>query len=149
MTKQKAIIVDLDGTLANIDHRLHFVKGDKKDFDKFYEAIPNDSVNKWCRKIIYRFDNDYKIIYVTGRMDSGSVMVPTVDWLTRNGVYYGNLFMRKNGDHRPDSTIKKEIYEKYIKDKYDVLFCIDDRARVVNMWRELGLVCLQCAKGDF
>ena len=57
--------------------------------------------------------------------------------------------MRKDGDYRPDTVVKKEIYEREIKDKYEVLFAIDDRTQVVKTWRELGLTCLQCANGDF
>jgi hypothetical protein len=57
--------------------------------------------------------------------------------------------MRKEGDHREDSVIKKEIYLKDILPKNEVLFIVEDRLSVVKMWRSLGLVCLQCDWGDF
>jgi hypothetical protein len=57
--------------------------------------------------------------------------------------------MRKKGDFRKDSVVKKEIYEKYIKDNFNILFCLDDRNQVVNMWREIGIKCLQVQDGDF
>jgi hypothetical protein len=57
--------------------------------------------------------------------------------------------MRATADPREDYIIKKEIYETQIKDKYDVLFCLDDRKQVTQMWREQGLVCLQCEFGEY
>ena len=57
--------------------------------------------------------------------------------------------MRKNNDFRGDEIIKKEIYIEKIKDKYNILFVLDDRQKVVNMWRDLNLTCLQVANGDF
>lgn len=57
--------------------------------------------------------------------------------------------MRPEGDERKDSIVKQEIYEKYIKDRYNVRFVLDDRNQVVDMWREVGLKVLQVAPGDF
>ena len=57
--------------------------------------------------------------------------------------------MRKEGDHRRDSIVKKEIYDTLIKDEFDVEFVLDDRQQVVDMWREIGLKCLQVAEGNF
>lgn len=31
----------------------------------------------------------------------------------------------------------------------EILCVLDDRNKVVKMWRELGLTCLQMAEGDF
>lgn len=57
--------------------------------------------------------------------------------------------MRPDGDHRPDYVIKREIYEREIKDKYDVIGVFEDRQRCVDMWRALGLTCFQVAPGDY
>ena len=58
--------------------------------------------------------------------------------------------MRASGDTRKDSIVKKELYEKHIKNKYYVSFWLDDRNQVVDMVRkELGLLCLQVYYGDF
>jgi hypothetical protein len=73
----------------------------------------------------------------------------TEAWLEKHHIRYDLLFMRKTADSRPDTVIKREIYRSYIKDKYSVLFVLDDRTRIVNMWRNLGLTCLQVAPGDF
>ena len=57
--------------------------------------------------------------------------------------------MRPKGDNRPDTEVKREIYEREIRDKYNVLLVIDDRNSVVQQWREMGLPCFQVAEGDF
>jgi adenylate cyclase class IV len=57
--------------------------------------------------------------------------------------------MRKTGDNRPDNIVKKEIFDSNIKNNYYIEFVLDDRNKVVKMWRELGLTCLQVADGNF
>ena len=75
--------------------------------------------------------------------------VETVEWLKKHDVPYTDLFMRSDKDYRDDTVVKREIFEQKIKPFYEVLFAIDDRAKVVKMWREAGLVCLQCDWGEF
>lgn len=143
----KALIVDLDGTLADIRVRLKHLKGKKKDWKSFNKSIETDELHKWCREIIIRFASDHYIIIVSGRTDD--LREQTVEWLHKFEVPYHFLFMRKSFDMRPDNIIKEEIYMQKIKDHYSVLFILDDRQKVVDMWRGLGLVVLQCAPGDF
>lgn len=156
--KTNAIIVDLDGTLANCDHRLHFLRKDliddnskaknkKQNWKMFFKGLKDDPVNEWCNEIINKFKNDHVILLVSGRPDT--YKVETVKWLKAHKIYYNKLIMRKGNDHRNDSIVKKEIYENEIKPEFNVKFCVDDRQRVVDAWRELGLVALQCSKGDF
>ena len=57
--------------------------------------------------------------------------------------------MRRTYDRRKDCVIKMEIFEQYINNIYFVEFCIDDRTQVVELWRSLGLTCLQVADGNF
>lgn len=146
--KKKAIIVDLDGTLANITHRRHFVENKKKkDWKSFNSHILKDELNVWCREIMNRMKTDHSIIIVSGRTDA--LKADTMAWLERHQVHYDYLHMRKEKDHRDDRIVKKEIYEQFIKPDYQVLFVLDDRSKVVAMWREEGLVCLQCDCGNF
>lgn len=86
------------------------------------------------------------IIYLTGRPEKYRDM--TTEWLGKNDLdfhCYSHLFMRPDGDHRPDYVIKREIYEREIKDKYDVIGVFEDRQQCVDMWRALGLTCFQAA----
>lgn len=155
--KRHAIICDLDGTLCDITERRKFLEGDKPDWKNFNlpENILRDIPNAWCVNILSGVDTDFvDIVFVSGRMSSVGVREATVQWLydkcafnPRHSGY--KLYMRQDKDYRKDTEIKKEIYEKYIKPDYDVLYVLDDRKCVVDMWREQGLVCLQCAEGDF
>jgi uncharacterized HAD superfamily protein len=146
--KKKAIIVDLDGTLANVNHRRHFVENKKnKDWKSFNANILKDELHVWCREIMNRMKTDHTIIIVSGRTDA--LKADTLIWLQRHDVHFDEIYMRKDKDNRDDRIVKKEIYEKFIKPDYDVLFVLDDRAKVVAMWRAEGLVCLQCDCGDF
>jgi len=149
--KTKAIICDLDGTLIDCTHRRHFVEGEKKDWKSFLdpENIKKDTINKWCYNLLIAISREgYEIIFVTGRNESTrEITIENME--SRNCYYTDDLFMRKDGDYRPDSVIKKEIYHEHIEPNYDILFCIDDRKCVTEMWRSLGLICLQCHEGNF
>ncbi len=149
MNSFKAIIIDLDGTLCNVSHRVHFVKQSPPNWHAFFDAcvddIPNDAV-----VALYHMARsaDYAIIYVSGRPETHRH--ETEKWLYVHDVSgYAGLLMRAEGDYRPDQIVKRELYEGHIKPHYNVMFTVDDRASVVKMWRELGLTCFQVADGDF
>jgi len=59
------------------------------------------------------------------------------------------LYMRTEGDYRDDAVVKYELYVQYIAPTFDVAVVLDDRNRVVRMWRQVGLTCLQVEDGDF
>lgn len=133
-----AIIVDIDGTLAHMHNRSPFDYS--KVEDDYCDVIVRDVVCKY-------YLSNVRIIVVSGREDS--CRKETDNWLLKNKIDYNVLMMRKTGDSRKDYIVKKEIYENEIKDKYNVLFVLDDRDQVVKMWREIGLKCLQVEDGPF
>lgn len=138
-SSNNALIVDIDGTLS------HSV-GLRGPFE--YHKVINDDIDEIIKHIVIIYRSlGYNIIIISGRDDSCYSM--TSDWLNKYNVPYDFLYMRKTGDFRKDSVIKKEIYEKYIKNNFNVLFCLDDRNQVVEMWREIGIKCLQVQDGDF
>ena len=137
------IVVDIDGTVAlHGDERGHFEYG-KVGGDK-----PNIPIIKLVQAL--RWDCGYGVIFVSGREDSCRDI--TVEWLYNNFMqddwFAYELYMRKTGDWRKDSIIKREIYDAYLADK-EIAFVLEDRNQVVQMWRELGLTCLQVADGNF
>ena len=139
-----AIICDLDGTLAWMQGRSPFN----------YNKVNEDKIDERLRHILLQYvGNRYRILFVSGREGTDECREKTLNWLEEkimsNDQNWFTLFMRKKGDYRPDEVIKKEIYEQYIKDQYDVMCVFDDRQKVVDMWREQGLLCCQVAKGDF
>jgi len=141
------VIFDLDGTLADITHRLHFIKGEKKDWDSFNAACKDDIPKK---SIVELADMCWKagkkIAVFSGR--SNKERDKTIRWLRDSGIHFHMLEMRPVEDFRSDYIVKKEMFERAFKvDEVD--FVVDDRESVVAMWRELGLTCLQCQKGDY
>lgn len=138
----QAIIVDLDGTLAVI--------GDRSPYDAAQCRL--DTVNEVVRDIAvsWRQTNEPhgQILVVSGRQELHRPQ--TELWLEDHRFPYAQLWMRQTGDNRKDALVKREIFERHIRRAYRVTFVLDDRTQVVNMWRrELHLVCLQVAEGDF
>lgn len=140
--KQDAFIFDIDGTLANNDHRLHYILNKPKDYDKFYAESINDDVYKDVARILDMCNRSFsKILIVTGRPEEYRGMCE--EWFKKHFIYYKTMYMRQTGDYRKDYIVKKEIYETQIKDKYNILGVFEDRNDCVQMWRELGLTCFQ------
>jgi predicted kinase len=135
----KAIICDIDGTLALIHGR--------NPFDA--SRCERDLINEPVVEIARQYKNlGYTIILLSGR--SAAHRIQTLNWLSAHQIPYDQLHMRYEGDMRKDAIIKKELYEKHIKGHYYIDFVLDDRNQVVDMWRkEAGLLCLQVYYGDF
>ncbi|MBC7881197.1 MAG: AAA family ATPase [Anaerolineae bacterium] len=131
-----AIICDLDGTLALL--------GRRNPYDAAH--CEEDTLNEPIRSILLAAPED-KILLVSGRQDQYKPQ--TERWLATHNIRYDALIMRKTGDMRKDSIIKQEIFENEIRDHYNIRFVLDDRNSVVEMWRSVGLTCLQVAPGNF
>jgi len=144
--EKDTIVIDLDGTLANIAYRRHLVQQDKPDWDKFYAECRYDEVNFWCRELMAGMrQKGYEIVIVSARRKS--CKADTVDWLRFNDIPYQTLYLLRNdNDHTEDKELKRNWLSFYDKDR--VLFVVDDRQKVVDMWRSEGLVCLQCDKWE-
>lgn len=132
-----AVIFDIDGTLANAKHRNIFDE-DKVDTDEVIESVK--LLNGLCQKGFNISKHGLHIILMSGRHDS--CREKTEKWLEDNHIYFDALYMRKAGDNRKDTIIKKELYEEYIKGKYNVRFMVDDRPQVLATWVEFGLFTL-------
>ena len=136
-----AIILDIDGTLSEGcgEHRGPY------EYDKVSLDKPNKPIVEIARR--YVDDKNFVVIVVSGR--DASCIDDTENWLRDNGIFYDEIYMRQIGNTENDAIIKKRIYDENIKGKYNILFVLDDRDRVVDMWRSLGLICLQVNYGDF
>lgn len=134
----EAVMVDIDGTVA-----LH---GDRSPYDwsRVREDMPNPPVITCVRELA----RNRKIIFCSGRTEE--CRQETEAWLDEHvGVPYEALHMRATGDNRKDAIVKRELFDREIRDDYTVIFALDDRQRVVDGWRELGLTVFQVAPGNF
>lgn len=140
-TKPKAIIVDLDGTLAhNTSGRGWFDLG-----DAVYADAVDDAVQMLAQSF---YTKGYNLIFVTGRDER--VRPATEKWLKEKAGFSDyTLLMRPAKDNRKDSEIKLELFDEHIRNEYNVRICVDDRRQVTQAWRSIGLTVWQVAEGDF
>lgn len=141
------VAFDLDGTLANIEHRLHFIQNKPANWPAFFDAcvddVPNPQIMAVCHRLIW---SGCAVEIWSGRSDR--VRAQTEAWLDRHSINHTILRMRKDGDYRADDVVKGEWFDALPEDARPVL-AFDDRQRVVDMWRSRGVVCCQVAPGDF
>ena len=90
-----------------------------------------------------------KIIFLTGRNKTEIAYNQTYAWLLKYCDFSWDLIMRDEFDYRHSDIAKKELYEKYIKGKYNVLCTFDDCEKCIKMWRELGLLCCAVANNEW
>ncbi len=126
----EALIVDIDGTLSfNDTGRSYYTIGPE---------LLNDAPNTRLFAILKVLSSKYNLLVVSGR-DAAARDV-TQQWLER---FFGDikfsLYMRPEGDSRPDTEVKAEIYHEFIEPHYKVAGVIDDRKKVLRMWQDLGL----------
>jgi hypothetical protein len=152
----KYIVCDIDGTIADCKHRLHFLK--KRDWDSFYEACDKDTPIQPVVQMVKHLWPYYVFIFLTGRKES--VREKTVIWInkfvalpvegliTDSSAYY--LLMRPDGDYRHDIQVKPELLAEFPHIvPEDIAFILEDRDSMVRKWRAMGFTCLQTAQGDF
>ncbi len=141
------VITDLDGTLSDAEHRVHLIERKPKNWDAFFRASRDDEPIWPVIRVIQALKvAGHEIHVITGRSDS--TRADTIAWFEKYEVPFDRLLMRDDGDFTPDDKLKRDWFLKDYKPE-EVLLVLDDRAKVVRMWRELGLVCLQVAPGDF
>jgi len=147
------LIFDLDGTLADNSHRQHFVDGEVKDWDAFFQACDKDTPTIWCSVMGSLWAHKHDVMIWSGR--SGIVRGKTESWLDkhvyhpRNIVGKPQLRMRAEGDYTPDEQLKEQWLCELLVAGRTISAVFDDRKKVVDMWRKHGVPCAQVAPGDF
>jgi predicted kinase len=134
------VLVDVDGTLARMADRSPY---------EWHRVEEDSPIVPIVRMVDVLRNAGHRIVFLSGR--DGSCEVQTERWLRTHALkqYNEPLLMRAAGDMRKDSIVKREIYEEHILGQYNVEWVLDDRDQVVEMWRSLGLTCLQVAPGAF
>ena len=149
--RQKAVIIDIDGTLSNSPHIAGFQKPTGgTDWAARIEATSHAPANEWCKELTIAMSwQGYRLIFMTGRTESFNGKAITEQWLKQQlnpeGIFEYELIMRPSGDFRLDTDVKLMLYTTHIAPNFDVLFAIDDKQSIVNLWRNLGVPALHCA----
>jgi hypothetical protein len=137
-----AFIIDIDGTVAD--------KGPRKFYDESCVDLdaPIIPVIRLVQALVFRQPSMLYPLFFSGRTEG--CRDATVAWIRRHIMTGGfALHMRPVGDNRPDYVVKYEMFRRHVDPFWYVQFVIDDRNQVVDMWRTMGLTCLQVAPGDF
>jgi predicted kinase len=136
--KPKAVIFDIDGTLALSRHRGPY------DFDR----CETDELNGPVAQALTMYAAaGFWVILLSGRQSE--YREHTLRWLSTAGLPWCDLFMRAEGDRRSDDIVKAELFDEHVRHRFNVAAIYDDRDRVVALWRRMGLTCMQVAYGNF
>lgn len=120
-------IVDIDGVVADVRHRLHHLqtgRGRRKDWDAFFAAASDDGVHSEGLAVVERLAHDHEIVFLTGRPER--LRASTEQWLDINGLGGHGLVMRPEGDRRPAATIKVELIAELSRDRTIGIVVDDD-----------------------
>ena len=146
-----AVVFDMDGTLAHFDADAlgHLAHGVEKQWDAFFDAMdhakPIENIEKLLR-ILHA--SGHAILICSGR--PAGWQHRSEAWLRAHDIPFDGMYLRPmDADHRSDEEVKEDLLAKIIEDGFNPWLVVDDRRRVVDKWRDMGLTCLQCAPGDF
>lgn len=136
--KPQAILCDLDGTLANLNGRLPYGESQATCEEDLLREDVRDMVQEYA-------DRGLTIILMSGRFRRYTEH--TVRWLEKHNIPWDELFLREDDDMRGDEVIKRELYEDYIEPFYDIITAIDDRNKIIRLWRSLGISVIDVGNG--
>ena len=122
-TLPPAYIFDVDGTLAHMHNRSPY------DYDRCGEDLPDEETVRMAQVL---FNDGFDIVVMSGRTDSHRHI--TEAWLREHQVPFQGLFMRETGDDRNDAIIKAELFDRHVRNTWNVRGVFDDRLRVCRMW---------------
>lgn len=142
----KVIICDIDGTVADLSHRLHHVKKEKPDWLSFFAEMSQDTPKSEVLSQVARHSRQEEamVIFVSARPEN--YRKETEDWITKH-FSKSKIIMRPANDTREDQIVKEEIYNKYLKN-LNIIAVYDDRPRVIRMWESKGLHVIDCGTGE-
>ena len=142
-----AVIVDLDGVLADASGRQQFVQGPKKNWDAFFDACGDDPLITTNASAVSLFDPTFAVIILTSR--PLRVRDKTVDWLIRNGVRWDLLVMRASGDYAEAHDFKRRAHDDLVAAGFEIRLAYDDDPRNVAMYEALGIRTIHVPSGYY
>jgi hypothetical protein len=134
---QGLVVLDIDGVLADVRHRLHHLARRPKDWDAFFAAATGDDVLEVGAQFAQQAATTHDVVYLTGRPER--LRAPTEAWLRRHTLPAGRLLMRRDGDHRPSAVVKLQELRR-LRRQSPVDLLVDDDPSVVEAARAAGFV---------
>lgn len=144
----KAFFFDIDGTLANGEHRLCHIRKSPKDWSAYFAGLADDSLITPVAEVCCALHRSGgTIVYITGR--PAEHISTTFEWIKRHNLPSGPIYHRMSGDYRDDNIVKIELLKEAEKDGLEPVLIFDDRKRVVLAARGAGYTVAQVAEGDY
>jgi hypothetical protein len=129
------VVLDIDGVLADVRHRLHYLASRPKNWEGFFAAAKNDQVLEVGAEFAKRAATTHEIVYLTGRPDR--LRAATQSWLDEQGLPAGRLVMRSEGDRRPSAVVKLHELRR-LRRESTVELLVDDDPSVIEAARAAG-----------
>lgn len=136
----KCVICDIDGVIADTRHRLPLLRGEKPDWDGFFEGSKHDTPREHVVFLLKLIRGQARILLFTSR--PAQFMRMTVDWLHEHNVPFDQVLMRCRADQRPDTEVKASMLDYALSEGLEPIFAIEDRPEIVAMYRARGVPCL-------
>lgn len=142
----RAVIVDLDGTLCDVRSIRHFVEPQsdgpfRRDFEGFHSASLECPSYPAVVELLHELRTEGLLVLVVSAREARWAFL-TALWLDEHGIAYDEMFLRANGDHRPDVEIKHEIAKRVLR-RFRPQLAIDDRDDIIRVWRSFGVPALK------
>ena len=133
---KEIILCDIDGTIANNNHRQHLL-GEFKDWDKFFYEMSNDEpIDEVIRLVKEEKKCFNTICFLTGRPERYREATET--WLKKYFDEGFNLLMREDGDLRNKIEIKRELFINNFNIN-QIVTCFENDLELIQLWQELGV----------
>src|ERR1035437_580317 len=105
-------VYDMDGTLADVEHRLRFIE--QGNWSAYFAGADRDKlIEPVYKSLLENKEKGYKIFLLTARHEANRKV--TVKWLRANRIPYFVLLMRGDNDKREPTVFKKHIYGRILK----------------------------------
>lgn len=100
-------MIDIDGVVADVRHRLHHLDRRPKDWDGFFAAAGADPVHPEGLAVVARLAEDHDLVFVSGRPER--LRTVTQRWLDDHGMGGHPLHLRSSRDRAPARVVKPGI----------------------------------------
>jgi hypothetical protein len=129
-------VLDIDGVLADVAHRVRHVQRSPKDWDAFFAGMADDPLLPEGYRLAWELATDHDVVYLTGRPARYAEVTRT--WLLTHELPAGPVVHRRDGDRRPASVAKAALL-RAIAARTTVAVAVDDDPAVCVAYRALGL----------
>lgn len=134
MTRPVAV-VDIDGVLANVEHRLHHLDRRPKDWARFFAAMGDDQPYAEGIELVTLLAHEHEVQYLSGRPERTRAV--TQAWLAAHGAPRGTVTLRPDDDRRPARMFKVGVLRRLAEHR-DVAMLVDDDPAVCTAARAAG-----------